>query len=148
MFPIKELIAQNLLDVLNGVKSKAGFLTDLSAEAADELSNVPGDSSCVLHETDARLEENPSLGHDGYYQPYIVRAWGVESQDAGDTPEKRLSIVSADIIRAIMLDPHRGGKAHNSFIRGVKSYPQNSPPAVDVNVEVFYRTLKNDPYRQ
>lgn len=146
--PIKELITLDLLGALNGVQTDAGFNTDLDAERVDELSNTPGDSKAVLYEGDERPEDEPSLGHDGYFQPYTIRAWATEPEEAGETIESRLGTIGKDIVRAVMLDPHRHNRAHWTNVVGVKTYPQNEPPAVDVQVEVFYRTLFGDPFNQ
>lgn len=146
--PIKELIALDLLGVLNGVQVDAGFNTNLNAERVDELSNTPGDSKAVLYEESEVREESPSYGRDGYFVTFKVRSWGVDSEDGGISPDRRLAIICGDIIKAVMIDPHRNNKAYNTKIAGIKTYPQNEPPAVDVSVEVHYRTALNDPFNE
>lgn len=148
MLPIKEQISRDLLDALRGVQIAAGFNNNLDAKRVDQLADVPSDSRCILYEGEETPEEDPSLGHDGFFQTYIVRAWALESEFGASDVDTRLALLGKDIARGVMLDPHRSRLAHNTRVLNVKHTSQAEPPAVDVTVEIHYRTLHGRPYEQ
>jgi hypothetical protein len=147
--PVLNLITQNVIETLGGVRRNAGYFHDLNVEEEDEQGNRARDSQAIVYvEGDPRPEEDPPLGHDGWHQRYSILCRIVESEVSGLPPSTRLAQIEADVIKAMQEDHNRGGYAHNTVTLAPERFPKSTPPAVIVGFDVHYRHLKGQPTKQ
>lgn len=147
--PISEKIVQNVLEVLAGVSTAAGYQSDLLVERLDTANgNSPRDGLCVVGAAEPIPQDNAPLMHHEFLLTLGVRVYAIESEASGLTTDARLAALAADVRRALTRDLHRGGYAVNTEFPDKDELHVQPPASVIVWPKVRYRTLYNDPYRQ
>ena len=150
--PILELIAQNVATTLGGITTAGGYENTLTVERAKRLGNIPGDRRVVIHQGDARKEspEDDSRAHITWNQSFLCTAFAVESEASVTAIDQRINSLRADMEKALMVDPTRGGYALDTFIEDPINFSDEGGgwEGIVVHCVVKYRTLLGNPYSQ
>jgi hypothetical protein len=114
--PRKELIAQNLLTTLKTILKTGGFYTDAGVWASRR--RIPLTTWNGSHDEEVFLlvgPETPEVGCLGTTHKANVR-FGVLGYVHDQEPERKLILLEADIKKALLTDPTRGGYAQDTVL--------------------------------
>lgn len=118
--PLAEQIAENVADALNLVKIDGGYSVDLTAVRRSRRGETPSHGLCVIHQGAQTLESNPSHLIQQWKVEFILEIYVIQSEKAVDEPiDKQVNLIAADVIRALMADPQRGGVAHDTLAESI-----------------------------
>lgn len=154
--PIIELIVQDMVGAVNAVTLAAGYNQDLTAvrpKRQDLTDEGPaGDGTVVITHADPE----PDLEHSnaGFPERQAWRlnvtlvAYVIPSDDSTAALDTLINRVRADLERALLRDPTRGGLAVWTRPAGSQKFIAEGGSATGVAVfaDVLYRTPIDDPY--
>lgn len=146
--PVSEKVAANLVDSLAVVKLDGGYSVDLVPVRRGRLGETPAHGLCVIHQTGQEIEANPSHLIQLWKMSFILVIYVVQSEKAVDEPiDRQVNLIAADVCRALMADPQRGGIAHDTLIESVSVLIEGSEgySGFEIALSVNYATLENDP---
>jgi hypothetical protein len=153
VLPIVELITQNIVDALLGVRTDLAFQTTITQVTRAQRDMDPlADNGVVLTEEDDEPQESDAdvADHaDERIQPYAIVVVVFEPASSEYPPRRRLEVLRADITKALMADYQRGGYASDTSVgRRVWVDPDlyGGLDAMAIEVRVRYATDVNDPY--
>ena len=145
--PKLERIARDIEETLQSVRVANGYFNDLIVERRRGLGNTMRDRFAVLFQGDAEAEDGPTQFHN-WLQNFMVLVYISHSNTATSPTDEVINTIRADIERVLMVDPRRGGLAHDTIIRSVVLIPYEDASAegVIVSFDVRYRTALADPF--
>lgn len=149
--PLVERIARNLLDTVKGIKTVAGYHNTVTALRREQFGRYSQDRLVVLTQGDA--ERQLTAPHNGFavwHQEFVFGCIVVEPED-GYPLDQRINSIRADVEKAVMIDPHRGKLAIDTWPNGAAPFLDETGAAIagiDVSVTVKYRTTLTDPNTQ
>ena len=152
--PIVEYIAANLLTTLSGITVANGYDNTVTAERLVRLGNRVRDKLVVLEQGDTRRSEDVGERDQyqaiGWFQTFYVTCYAIESESSSTAIETRLNSLRSDVEKAVMVDPHRGNYAVDTFLVSATRVTdaEAAAEAVVVEIEVYYRVLHTSPYTQ
>lgn len=85
-----------------------------------------------------------SWGHDYYRKGYTVFVPVITAENDSVSDAERGSNHAGAVVRSVMTDPQFGNLAINTTIEGI----DREDDGVNVNFEVLYRTLRDDPFNE
>src|SRR4051812_18487001 len=110
--PVVELIAQDILTTLSGVKENDGYNYDLDPERALRRGNLPEHLKAVIYQDDPTETDQNPIHMQGWIQPFEVAVYVVPREnDTATPPDAYGNRLWADIAKALMIDPTRDGNA-------------------------------------
>jgi len=156
--PIVELIAENLFDTL-----EAATTIDAAGDSASLLPVRPTrmnweghvsvvDLRVVLVQLDPEEDEDPTLAHNAsdmraWVQPFALVVYILDSDKATTPIDRRINTVEADIAKALMAAPTRGGYAVDTIVQPSERFLDDAGASgITIVVNVPYRTDLTDPY--
>lgn len=149
IYPVAELITQNVVETIQGIRLAAGFNGNLKVERYKKGGkNSNSDLTAIVgfdDDVEAGTEDTP-INFQSWIRPYWVLVYIYEPSE--EMPyDQRLDIVRADIAKALMQDASRGGHAQNTFIRApIRFDPPNDTTGILVQFDVHYWHDEEDPY--
>lgn len=148
--PVKELIAQDLLGVLTAINTGNGYSYSLDAHRRSNDPHTHADGLAVLHAADDEelSEDQEFTGLRTYQRHYLVELHVTEDATGAVALDRKLDRRVADVEKAIMADPYRGGYARNTKIFPAVHLldPSGELLGAVVIARVQYRTNESDPY--
>lgn len=146
--PIIEHIAEFIKAAINDITTGNGFNQDLVAIRPKRIyldDEVTKDLTVIIQQTDTREWEKTN-STQGWVQRFDVQAMVVDSDNAVVSIETRLNTVRSDIEKKLLEDIKCGGYAHDLQLLPPEFYAGADFTGVLIPVEVYYRTLYDDPY--
>ena len=155
-----EVVAANLLTLLNGVTTGNGYNQTISiwrskrADFQDIFNRTPANGNGVLYLVglerllDDDSADGPELGTAKWNLQFSLEIYVVES-DFSSAVDTLINQVVADVYKRIMTDPSLTGKAIDTVVTGITRIggdPNFSGPAIAIDCLV--RHLIADPYTQ
>jgi len=151
--PVSELIADNLVSTLGQISVAGGYHNNVSAVVRRKQFGQPtANKLVVVNLGDKELNEanNPLNGRITWLQSYWIDFYLIEPEAGADIDEQ-INRAVADVETVLMVDPFRGGYAHDTFPSGAVIFPDEEGgqiAGVSILVRVRYRTLLTDPNTQ
>lgn len=154
-FPVNENIAQDVENTLRRVQQKAGYNFDLIVERSPRKTN-PRDSLALVLQGDPEkldgLTSSVAGGEDGvtyWNMPFEVALFVVDSEKVETPTDQRVNMIRADVEKAIMEDPTRGGLAEDTVIEAPQHFStaNTAHRGIIVNFHCKFGTAGNDPYQ-
>jgi len=155
--PIVEKIAANINDTINSVvggdvvegNAYNQTLKSLRPKRVD-FQNAPWDDLTVLVSQMARGGGESELLRKSRVQNFLITAIVMDSITASITIDTRQNEVAADIEKALMVDPTRGGYAIDTDVGDAAPFDdaELGLTGISMEVAVSYKTLLKDPYTQ
>ena len=153
--PLSERIARNLVDTVKGINTAAGYHNTVSAvERRKQFGRHSGDRLIVLFQGDAERDETveptTNTAPVQWKHPFAFDCYVVEPE-GGAPVDLRINTIRADVEKAVMVDPHRGGLAIDTAVGDPQIFTDEEGgqiAGVTVTVVVKYRTRLNDPNTQ
>lgn len=146
--PIVEQLAANINAALAGVTKTAGYTGDLNViRATTSTTEIdPSDLKTVIWQENPRPMPAP-YGQVGRKQIFAIVVYIREGETTGVPIDRRINLVVADIERALMADPRRGGICYIDNVFGEPSLEPNNDrfSSVWIFLQCDYRTLRSDP---
>lgn len=142
-YPIIEQITQNIVATLESLSS-------VTVARDTVAGNSPADGKVIVVLGDpTKLDATPTQ-HISWDQPYALICYVIASETDETPPDQRAMVRRSDIEKALMVDPHRGGLAVDTFIEAPTLLENDIGllGGVVVNITVRYRTRYEDPYQQ
>ncbi len=147
--PVIELIAQNVLTTVQGIKTAAGFNYDLTAQRhskkGDRVRHLNG---IILQEARREVTDKKVYNTNEWWLPFGIGFYVIPAEDDLTPIDTYANLIMADVEKAIMTDRYRGNNAISTkvlpealIVEGGLEYD-----LVVINVEVHYRTSEVDPY--
>jgi hypothetical protein len=151
-FPVVERITQNIVAALKEITTANGYTRDVRrVERVRAVPENPEDMSILVYRDDPEpYPEKLPYEKSGYTQQYSIVFFVAESERSDVPIDQRLALFEADIIKALMKDPRRGGLTFiDSRHVGTALLPEPLGGCCGgtVYLDVPYRTPRNDPYR-
>jgi hypothetical protein len=139
--PIEEAILDDIKEAIAGISTAAGYSFDaLRVEDVQEPFNTAEHRKLVVAAGDYQI-----LGRDTEEeyrsQMFEVLAWWMGEPDADPAPNRRLIRMGADIVKALRVDPRRGGYAMQTDNVGAELFAD----CIVQRVSVTYLCNTNDP---
>lgn len=146
--PIVGTITANMATALAAITTVNGYNFTAAVERFDHRGNTPAHAKIVLHKLNRFKVENETRTMVGWRQRYEVVGYVAQTEATVTSIEVLAEQMSADIEKAVMADPTRGGNAVDTFIMDPSEVVANDGGIIGVNVavEVYYRTAIADPY--
>ncbi len=149
--PVIESIAANLLTTLNGITTGNGYNQTIVIKRP---SRVTYDTEAAGDDLEGLLVQGKRepLEHafNVYYwrQPFIIIVYALNADRSVVTIDTRLNQITADMEKALRVDPTRGGyaKVTNIGEPELMINGDGSCSRVDLSFTVDYRVLNTDPY--
>lgn len=150
MLPVIELITQNVVDTLAGVRVASGYHVDLIAERRVRSGNRERDGLAVVLQGDPEKVDDAPEGRVAWRQRYAVVCYVVESETSTRPIDQRINLTRSDVEKALMVDFTRGGNAYDTVIQEPELFddPEGRWDGVVVYFDVLYRTTHDDPYER
>jgi hypothetical protein len=151
--PIVELIAVELVALINGVTIAAGFNQDLTAVRPKRLhleGDLNNDNTVIVEQEDAAVEA-ASEDETMLRQGFTLQALVIDSDTATAPLDQRLNKVAADIIKKLFWAANwtLGGYADGIVLRGTEKFIADPQVAgIAINIDVLFRIVSDDPYSQ
>ena len=148
---VVELIAQNIVTALQGVTITAGYTNTLTVERRKPHGNDPiRNGLAVLFQGDPDESQGEPTQRKEWVQPFHVLLCAIEPENSEVSIDARLNSLRADVEKALMASPNRGGYAVDTTIRAphIATNAHGDAQGVVVNFDVKYRTSYTDPYTQ
>jgi hypothetical protein len=145
--PILELIALDLEQALKQVQTGRGWNSQLIVERAKGSGNPDQDQLVVIYQDNPTVIGTPQ-SHKTWRQPFLLRCVVVESALYDLPLDARINTMRADVEKAVRIDQQRGGLANNTIVGDPQLQPVQPISGFIVTVDIEYRTLIDDPYRQ
>jgi len=147
--PIVELIAQNVATTLATVTTANGYQYNLAVERPHRRDQLPRlrDQLVIPYMGDPLVQDGP-LSKTQYQQPFFILFFAAVA--SGSQVETKVNRITADIIKALMVDRTRGGYAIDTMA-GEWAEFDDVPAGMDgrvVQIDVQYRVQQNNPYNQ
>lgn len=146
--PIIERITDNVVADLKKIRTANGYSFNAIVERVNEEDNQINRSRDGLIVVGHSVEPNDTApqGHDEWLITYTLELTSVESESSAIPSDARLGRRLQDIVKAIMVDRHRGALALNTTV-GTPSMSADRRSG-SLTFTVHYRTLLNDPFNQ
>jgi hypothetical protein len=148
--PIEEKVNEDLFLAVCGVNTANGYFYDLVAERVQEPENSKDHLKAVVVDTSpGRKSGVQSQGRTTIEKDFAVETYFYTDKEDPTPLGKHLARINADITRAVMKDPRRGGYA----IKTITIDPEliaNEDGAIigiSVNFTVTFRYKTSDPSR-
>jgi len=144
--PVIELIAENVLATVQGIKAAAGFNYDLTAQRHTRKGDKREHLNAIIVQEDPKDITNVPNTKEWK----LVFGIGVYIMPAETDPtaiDTYVNLVRSDVERAIMLDRYRGANAINTIVKEPETAvdEESVTDLVVINAEVHYRTSELDP---
>lgn len=129
LVPKVEACTANILDVLQSVRgASAGYQTTITKVSfatwfgidPNTLSTVYVDGGVVLFEDDMEPSDYSPAQRMDWWQNYELQMVVMEPDTSLYRPRRRLQIMRADVVKALMADTTRGGNAHDTTMQAVQ----------------------------
>jgi hypothetical protein len=148
--PVVSKITDNLVQAVSQVKVAAGYENDLTAEKFKRSGNGSSHGTVVVAKVDFEPAERQAVGSDMLWQHYQLTCFVAEDEDGEAEFDDLLDVVAADVKRAVMQDPTRGGIARQTdFLRGEPfDSSEDELGGVLLAYRVQYRTRLDNPFEQ
>ena len=152
--PIVEQIAAALKTRIESVTVTNGYQETVSevvrpSRASGEQAYVPQNNLVVILQDDPEEGDSPE-GLKAWIQPFALMAFAQLSDQASTPADTVLNRFAADLEKAIRSDPTFGGLAYDAVIRPAFGWVGKNAftgfEGITVNVDIYYRTLEDDPY--
>jgi hypothetical protein len=148
--PILESIAVNIETTLAGITTAAGYNQTLYPKRSKRVDF--GDASfldchVLIIQGKAENAKSPTMC-EAYLQPFTLGLSIINSDKSTESVDIRINKAVADIIKAVLVDPRRGGYAKNTTVKPATLFLDGSgvSTGADIDIEVLYYTAYNDPY--
>lgn len=147
MTPYDEYILQDVVATVARINPTAGFSVTISDVEREKVGqNTPKHLRAVVAAGQPALQSDSPLGHDDFRMPIGIRVWILQSETT-DTPiAQTLYTVAADVRKTLGFDLHRGGYAIHTIFQDDRFEQDGAVYSAIVTVEVWFRTLRNQPY--
>jgi len=153
--PYSEQVDANVLQTLQGVTVANNFQVTLSPVGFPDMSGQtsPVDMQCVIHvgdDVECTDDETPS-DHKEWRRTYGFMVYILKDPEAFKKTrfETWANVIRADVEKAIVADPYRGGTAQNTELHDPLTFADaNDVQGVIIFATVTYRTLYEDPYNR
>ena len=151
--PVLERIAQDVQAALESVDEGTNYRHTLVVQRAPRKIN-PAHLLAVLVQTETErhdgLTDDAAAGASGviyWRQNFDVMLFIVQSDQVATPIDTALNAVRADVEKAIMVDPTRGGLAHDTVIQPptIFAADNNAYHGIIVSFSVQFGTRGNDP---
>lgn len=143
--PIFDRIMDNRVAAIGSV-SGGDYASTLLVKEPDYTADAVADGVCIVNEGDWTYEDNPPLGMDGILQLVEV---AIYVRGGSERNYQRLCRqYASDAKRAWMLDESCGGLARWSKVLGGRKFNDGALRGVNVDFQVYFRTLKDKPDQQ
>ena len=147
--PIIEYIAANIPTAINAVTTGNGFnqtLTAVRRARIDWQDITPADSKVLISQEDDETNLETQNITTQLIQRFVLGVLVLKSKDDETELDTYRNRVKCDIWKKLLEDRTRGGYAFNTIITGSSKLEEGELIGIEINVEVHYRILTNDPY--
>jgi len=156
--PLLEQIAQDLVETIQGIAARQAneggfYLSPYTAERPHpkQLAGdfVDGRTQIVQGMTEA-VEEHSNTCSIGLQTYFVVRLDAAVPQKGDESLDRRLNLRAADVLRAVLADPTRGGRAINTdlaVIDGADEVADRTKGRIDLVLIVQHQQSRTDPTR-
>jgi hypothetical protein len=146
--PVVELIAVNVYETLASVTVANGYNYNLDVERDKATPPTPKHLKCIVYQGDPTEVDGTAHAHKGWMQPFIVVVFIRPLKDDDTSLDTYCNIAFADMQKAIMVDAHRGGLAHDTYVRPPVGFADldNEDQGFVFVCDVLYRTLIDNPF--
>lgn len=139
--PIPELVTQDVVDTLKGIRKAAGYsFTINDVERVKTPETIPAAWKALVTMADPELisRDYPMMTLSLRYE---IGVWCQVNESSNVAPDSLLWGVWSDVVRALMVDEHRG----NHAIRTLPQPPMFRESVVVIPVEIICRFRADDP---
>jgi hypothetical protein len=152
--PIIELIIQDIVKQLKGIRTSEDYYNDVSAveRPNPSLGNADKDRRLVVVQGSPARIEDEGAGLSEWELPVIIICTVVESENSTVSIDQRLNTLRSDVEKRLSFEETsrtRGGLAIDTRIVDpdyLPIKPDAHEGTVEVNAIIHYRTADNDPY--
>lgn len=143
---IIERIARDVLQSLEGVNRANGCTYTLSVRRATRGIPKPAHLRADIYQDDPERNEVAANGKEEWLQPFWVNVYIMPGRADATPVDQYLNFIWADMVKALMADPTRGGLAKDTFIRAPRYITDNDEyDGFEFHFAVMYRTVLGDP---
>ena len=147
--PITEYIAENILAAINAITIANGFnqtLVAIRRKRTDFYDVAPETNKVLIMQVEDDELVKPA-GLAAWSQKFLITAIVLDSDDATDSIETKMSKVRDDIRKKLCEDTTRGGYAIDTINRAAAPFDDGEGfTGIILETDVYYRTLFENPY--
>lgn len=147
--PVIELIAENVLDAVNSVKTANGYFQSLTAKRPkkqDFSDYSPADGIVLVVQSDPVEVESSASGTRQWRVAFVCEAMVIDSDFDQPPVDTRMNRIASDLTKALLADHTRGGLAIDTTAMATTKFDDGAGSVgIACPFEVHYRHKIDDP---